>query len=144
MPPTTASEASRIGTAPLRPHHITNSRSPRDSCDGSSSGVTTSGRITNPSSDGKHEPAPPEPSREDEAEVDRQPERDEDGELPEVGERRMEVPNLDPAREVGVADQDPGDEDGEEARAVGDGGDAVDDAGRQQHRGRVERAVGKR
>ena len=50
--------------------------------------MTTSGRTTKPSSDGENEPLPPDRSREDEPEVDREPESDEDGELAEVCERR--------------------------------------------------------
>ena len=48
------------------------------------------------------------------------------------------------ARELGVADHDSGDEDGEEPRAVRDGREAVDDAGAEHHRQRVQRAVGQR
>ncbi len=123
MPLTTASEARRIGTAPFKPAQVTNSRSLRSSFDGSRSGVTTSGRIDEAEQHGENEPLPPDVSREDEAEVDREPEGDEDGELAEVGERREEVPHLDSAGKLRVADHDPCHEDGQEARAVPDGGD---------------------
>ena len=39
------------------------------------------------------------------------------------------MPHLDPAWELRVADHDPCDEDGKEARAVRHGGEAVDDTG---------------
>ena len=58
---------------------------------GRSSGVDDERPDHEAEQDGEHEPLPPERAREDEAEVDRQAERDEDGELAEVGERRVEV-----------------------------------------------------
>ncbi len=92
--------------------------------------------------DGEQEPAPPEPLVRDQREVDGQPERDERRQLAEVGERGVEARHVVARPEPDVAHHDARDEDGEEARAVRDRRGAVDDARREDHRDRVERAIG--
>ena len=52
--------------------------------------------------------------------------------------------HLEVLRDLGVADHDPGDEDGEEPRAVAHRGEAVDHARAENHGQRVQRAVGER
>ncbi len=54
------------------------------------------------------------------------------------------MPHLDPARELRVADHDSRHEDGQEAGAVGDRRNAVDDPGGEDDRERIQRAVGQR
>ena len=126
---TTASEASRIGTAPLRPAQVTKSRSPRRSRDGQEQRRDDE-RPHDEAEDDARARGPPtrRRARQDVAEVDRQPERDEDGELAEARRARdWKRSHLALVGSSRVADHDPGDEDGEEARAVRDGGDAVDE-----------------
>ena len=78
----------------------------------------------------------------DVAEADREPERDEGCDLREPGERREEPLDLALSRRRGVAEQDPRDEGGEEARAADDGSEPVDDPGAREHANRVERRPG--
>ena len=73
--------------------------------------------------------------------VDRQAEGDEDDDLGEARERGVEALDVALVRQVGPSDDDPGDEDGDEARSVRDGGDPVDDAGRRERPQWVERRV---
>ena len=95
---------------------------------GRSRGPTASGRATNASTTASTSPSSQRLLSPSAARFDRQAERDENDDLGEARQRRMEA--LDPALggNVGVADQDPGDVDREKAGAVRDGGDAVDDA----------------
>jgi hypothetical protein len=74
-------------------------------------------------------------------EVDRQPEGDEDDDLRQARERRMEAFDRALGGNVGVADQDPGDVDREEAGAVRHGGDAVDHASERERAQWVKRRV---
>jgi hypothetical protein len=62
-------------------------------------------------------------------ERDREAEHAEDDDLGERGEGLLEDADLVAVGGPDVADEEPGDEHGEEARAVGDRGDAVDDRG---------------
>ncbi len=91
----------------------------------------------------EEDPAPPKPFVADEAEIDRETERNEDSELAQIGKRRIEVAYLIAAAIRDVSEDDAGDEDGEEARAVCDRGDAVDDPCRKQDGERVQGTVGK-
>ena len=137
MPRPSANAASRIGTAPLRPPQTTKARSPWRSRAGSSSGQTTTGRTTSASSRREQQAVEPDVAAE-RRDRDRQPERDEDDDLGERRERLVEDLDLGLERRADVADEQAGDEDGEEARAVGDGGDAVDDPGAGERAQRVE------
>ena len=72
-------------------------------------------------------------------EVYGQPERDERGQLAEVGERRVEGADGPAGGIADVPDEDPRDEHGEETRAVEDAREPVDRAG-GEHRPRAGRA----
>jgi hypothetical protein len=83
-----------------------------------------------PEQGGKHETAPPEPLVCDEAQVDGESQADEDSELAERRNRRVEVEDTITLRIGDVTRRDAGHEDREEARAVRDCSRAVDDTGR--------------
>ena len=70
---------------------------------------------------------------------DRQPEGDEHGDLGQDADRRQEALDLALAQYRGVAEQHPRHEDGQEARATGDGGDAVHEPRHREHPDRVQR-----
>ena len=109
---------SRIGTAPLSPAHRTNSRSPRFRSTASSSSPTSSGRTTRASSTARPSPIQPVVHVAQVRERDRQAEHGERDDLAEAGQRGVEPLDLALVRRAQVADQDPGDEDGQEAGAV--------------------------
>ena len=118
MPCPSAKAASRIGTAPFSPPQATKARSPCRSRVGSSSGQTTSGRITNASTRREQQARRAQRVAAERRDRDRQPERDEDDDLGQRRERVVEDLALGLERRADVADEQAGDEDGEEARAV--------------------------
>ena len=74
--------------------------------------------------------------------VDGEPERNEDGDLREARERRVEALDLALVRRTDVADQQAGHEDREEARAAEHRRGAVDDASGREHPDGVEALPG--
>ena len=88
--------------------------------------------------DREQEPVEPDALVEELGDAHRQPESDEDDDLGEARQRRLEAPDLPPVRDVEVTERKPGDEDGQEARAVRDGRDAVDDPRRGERPERIE------
>ena len=118
-----------------------NACSPRRSRTGRSSGPTTSGRITTASTAASTSPSSPLLAAE-RRDRDRQPERDEHDDLRQRRERVVEDLGLRLERRADVGDEEAGDEDGEEAGAVRDRGDAVDQAALRERAQRVEPRVG--
>ena len=96
-----------------------NARSPCDRRAAARSGQTTSRAHDESEEDRQHEAAPPEPLLGDEREIDRQAERDERGQLTEVGQGAVERPHGAPRGVAQVAHEDSRHEDGEEARIRG-------------------------
>ena len=113
-------------------------RSPRVSRSGSKRGSTASGRATNARITASTIPST-QVSRPRSASRDRQPERDEHGDLGEDADRRQEALDLALAQHRGVAEDDSRDEDRQETRAARDGGDAVDEPRDGEHPDRVQR-----
>ena len=72
--------------------------------------------------------------------ADGQPETAEGNDLGEARKRSVKRLDLTSERHANVADQDPGDEDGQEPGAVGDAGQSVDDAAGGERSQRVEAA----
>ena len=113
-----ANAASRIGTAPLSPPQATNARSPCRSRVGRSRGQTTSGPDRRTRARPRAAARRPSTSAADRRDRDRQPERDEDDDLGQRRQRLVEDLALRLEGRADVADEQPGDEDGEEARAA--------------------------
>ena len=85
----------------------------------------------------EHDALQPDATREP-AHVDRQAERDEDHELGETCQRAREALDLALVREARVPENKPGDEDGEEAGAVGERVDAYSAPGENERQHRVQ------
>ena len=130
-----------IGTAPLRPPHITKRRSPQRNLIGSVSSPTTTGRATKASRTASSRPSSHDPVLVEVAERDRQAEHGEDGDLREAGQRLVEALDLALVRRPNVAEEHSGHEHGEEAGAVRECGHAVEDAGEREREDRIEGLV---
>ena len=136
---------SRIGTAPLRPANITKLFSCRPSPDPASSGSSASGRMTTASEQRRRPaPGPRRPGSVRRASVDGEPEHHEGDDLGEAGEGGVEVLDLALVRRPRLADQDPGDEHGQEPGAVQQRGHAEQRERAGQRPQRVEPLPGQR
>ena len=122
----------------MSPPQARKSFSPSRSRIGASSGARPTGRATKASAIASSSPSLQTPPSKICRTFDRQAERDEDDDLGEAGERRVEALDLPLVRHVEIAEGQAGDEDREEARPVRDRGQAVDHAGRRERPQRVQ------
>ena len=122
----------------MSPPQARKSFSPSRSRIGASSGASAERTRDERQRDREQQPVAPDPPVEELPHVHRQPERDEDDDLGEAGEGRVEALDLPLVRHVDIAEGKAGDEDREEARPVRDRGEAVDHARSRERAQRVQ------